>query len=594
MHLRGRFRSLLAQSIVWIVLPLSLVMLALIAAGVFMYQQVVTSLLVERDRQLATLFASSVSETLEGYARILEALASNSDLRSRSAEVRLATLQDAADALEVFNAGVAIINENGAVVTAIPVDFAALGVDVQEQEVFRFVREQMQPAFSDVLNDVRTGEDVVVVAVPILDDTATFAGALLGVVRLKDSSLGEPVKKLIVGESGFAYLVDRRGRVVFHPHVENIGADFTDRPSVERVIAGESGGLLWDALSGERVVNGYAPVSVVGWGLIVRESWEQVVAPVQVYGAIEVVAGLAAIAGTVFLVWLGVRRITRPVRQLAEQASRLASAESVEPITVDGIAEIEALVRAFDQMAARTATYRAGLRRYVGTITQSQEDERRRLARELHDETAHSLLTIARRLELYQATESDPDGLARLTELQAMVADALRGVREIGRDLRPLALEDLGLVPALRALVRAAREGDGAIPDAKLRVTGQPAHLSSEQELALYRITQEALTNIRKHAQATGVRVDLTFDSETVRLEVTDDGQGFEVPASLTELAQRDNFGLMGIQERVWAVGGMLSIQSAPGRGTQLRVTMPIANESPRSVGMPGFDRRAT
>ena len=594
MRLRDRFRSLLAQSVLRIILPLSLVLLGVIAAGVFANARVVTSLLVERNRQLAMLSAASISDTLEGYARVLEVLAGNVDVRSESAEVRLAVLQDAADALEIFNTGVAIVDGNGAVLTAVPADFVAVQANAVEREVFQSVRTQMKPVFSDVLSDARTGEDVVVVAVPIPDDTSTFAGALLGVVRLKDSPLGEPVKKLVVGEGGFAYLVDRRGRVVFHPQAENIGVDFTDRPPVQQVIAGESGGIVWDAPSGEREVHGYAPVTLAGWSLIVREPWERAVAPIQVYGAIEIFAGLAAIAGAVFLVWLGVRRVTGSIRQLAEQAGRLASGESVEPISVDGIAEIEALVRAFDQMATRIATYRAALRRYVGAITKSQEDERRRIARELHDETAHSLITIARRLELHQATESDPDRLARLNELQAMVADALRGVREIGRDLRPLALEDLGLVPALRALVRAARVGDGAIPDAKLRVTGQPAHLSSEQELALYRITQEALMNIRKHARATGVRVDLTFDAETVRLEVNDDGEGFEMPASLTELAQRDSFGLIGIQERVWAVGGMLSIQSAPGRGTQLRVTMPIANEAPRSVGAPGFDRRAT
>lgn len=157
-----------------------------------------------------------------------------------------------------------------------------------------------------------------------------------------------------------------------------------------------------------------------------------------------------------------------------------------------------------------------------------------------------------------------------------MVADALRGLRQISRDLRPLVLEDLGLIPALRTLVRSAREGVGAVPHARLEVSGQPVGLGTEQELALYRITQEALTNIRKHARATGVRVDLAFDTSTVRLDIGDDGWGFEVPASLNDFAQRGSFGLMGIQERVWAVGGTLSIKSTPGHGTQLIVTMPI------------------
>jgi signal transduction histidine kinase len=102
--------------------------------------------------------------------------------------------------------------------------------------------------------------------------------------------------------------------------------------------------------------------------------------------------------------------------------------------------------------------------------------------------------------------------------------------------------------------------------------------LDAEQELALYRITQEALTNIRKHACATGIRVDLVFDDSTVRLEIHDDGCGFEVPGLFSEYGQRGSFGLMGIQERVWAVGGSLAIESEPGRGTRLSVTVPVEN----------------
>jgi signal transduction histidine kinase len=137
-------------------------------------------------------------------------------------------------------------------------------------------------------------------------------------------------------------------------------------------------------------------------------------------------------------------------------------------------------------------------------------------------------------------------------------------------------LEDLGLIPALRMLVRAMREDVGAVPHARFEVSGQPMSLKAERELALYRITQEALTNIRKHAHATGVRVDLIFDDSTVRLNISDDGRGFEMPNSLNEFAQRGSFGLMGIQERVWAVGGTLSINSTPGHGTRLSVTMRI------------------
>jgi signal transduction histidine kinase len=363
--------------------------------------------------------------------------------------------------------------------------------------------------------------------------------------------------------------------VLFHPDAANIGADFVDRPYVQNVIAGESGGTLWRARTGEEVVLGYAPVANTDWGLIVREPWDTVVGPAQTYGALMALATLAAVAVAAYLLLQGVRRIAVPIRLLVEQTRRLAAGTNVEPVAVSGVEEIDTLESAFGQMAVQITSYRAGLRRYVEAITQSQEDERRRIARELHDDTVQNLIWVNRRLELFQASEKDPNRRAQLAELQRLMADSVQGVRQISRDLRPPVLEDLGLVPALQTLIDAAHQGQGAIPHATLKVRGQAEKLSAEQELALYRLTQEALANVRRHAQATGVCVSLAFEPTAVQLDILDDGQGFEVPPLLTDLAQRDSFGLMGIQERVWALGGSMVIQSSPGQGACIHVSLP-------------------
>jgi signal transduction histidine kinase len=181
-------------------------------------------------------------------------------------------------------------------------------------------------------------------------------------------------------------------------------------------------------------------------------------------------------------------------------------------------------------------------------------------------------------LELYQSSENSLERREKLAELQDMATRILVAVRQISRDLRPLILEDMGLIPALQTLVRAARLGDGAIPHAKFQTTGQQFPIGPDLELALYRITQEALTNIRKHSHATGVVVEISFGDGVVKLEVIDDGEGFEEPWSLTDFAQLDHFGLLGIQERVWAVGGSLTIHSSPGQGTSIIVAIPVSN----------------
>jgi two-component system, NarL family, sensor histidine kinase UhpB len=298
--------------------------------------------------------------------------------------------------------------------------------------------------------------------------------------------------------------------------------------------------------------------------------------PVRSLGILVGLASLVTITLVVILLWNGLARITEPIQALKVQTEKLAKVENIEPIKDSGIAEIDSLEIAFLKMAEQISSYRSGLRRYVGAITKSQEEERRRVARELHDDTIQSLLVVLRRLELYKTSGASPEHQDKLHEIQGMLSRILEGIRLINRDLRPLILEDLGLVPALQSLVRAARQGEGAVPHVKFTVSGEYFPLNPEQELALYRITQEALTNIRKHARASGVLVEISFQDKAVELGVSDDGKGFKVPQSLMDFARNDCFGLIGLQERVWAAGGELSVRSSPGMGTRLTVKIPV------------------
>jgi signal transduction histidine kinase len=572
------FRSLLAQSLLWIILPLSLVVIGIILAGTFTYQRIVASLLIDRDRQLATLSATRVSQTLHGYALSLRTFSEQALPYSALDFMAEVELDPSTEIKTYFNAGVILVDKYGQVLTSNPSIVEPLGASVDQQHFFLRMREDKETTFSDVLADKRTGQDMVVIAVPILDDQGQFKGALLGTIHLHTTPLSDPILKLSVGDEGFAYMVDSQGRAIFHPDPDEVGLDFSNREAVAKVIAGEAGGLLWESPSGERLVQGFAPVEGTGWGLIVREPWEAVIEPVRHF---ETVAGIAvafALLITALLLWRGTLRITSPIRSLVAQTRKLAEGEKIEPIPPSGLLEVDMLGRAFDQMAARIHSYRLGLRRYVGAITSSQEEERKRIARELHDETIQNLVAILRRIELLQTNESNPQDLKRLKELQETVEETLRGVRQISRDLRPLALEDLGFIPALQAQVNSAQE-DGL--QVQLTVQGQPGKLPPDQELALYRIAQEALTNARKHAQATRIEVMLVFENQFVHLRISDNGVGFSLPSSLSELAQRGNFGLLGIQERVWSVDGTLDITSSPEKGTRLHVKIPINHELP-------------
>lgn len=575
-EMRGA-RSLFTQSLLWIASPLALLLLGLILMAVLSYQRVVAALLVDRDRQLAVLSATRVSRDLEMYVDQLEGIAIewSEDLSLTGRDPLLEDLPSSA--LQIFNAGIEMVDRNGLAVETAPASAAPLGEHVGLRTYFVRAKRSLRPVFSDVTSDARTGEDMVVIVVPALDEADEFGGAVIGAIHLHTAPLGDPLRRLVVGDEGFAYMVDSDGRVIFHPDRSLIGADFSQRPFIPTLLQGNSGGQLSTGQGGEPLVLGFAPIGGTGWGLVVREPWGDVIAPARQYATL---IGLSALFGALvvaILLYQGARRITEPVRFLAGQTSRLAMGERVETAAETGIRELDALAQAFNHMANQIAAYRAGLRRYVGAITRSQEQERARIARELHDETAQNLLAMSRGLELGISQARDPQLLGRLADLKALVDETLLGVRQISRDLRPFALEDLGLVAALRGLAQGGTQLiERDAPQARVGVRGVPIPLSAEQELALYRIAQEALTNARKHANAAHVWIELSFELGEVHLEIRDDGDGFSVPDNLTELTQNGSYGLMGIQERAWALNGSLDIDSEPGRGTHIHVTIPL------------------
>jgi signal transduction histidine kinase len=217
----------------------------------------------------------------------------------------------------------------------------------------------------------------------------------------------------------------------------------------------------------------------------------------------------------------------------------------------------------------------ARLRFYLGQIIRAQEDERKRIARELHDDTAQSLVAFSRRLDALDTLREQlpAPALQHLEELRGLADNTLQGVRRFSQDLRPPVLDDLGLLPALEWLTADLMREETR---AELKVLGESPGLSPEVELVLFRIVQEALRNVKKHAQASKVLVKVEFGDARVRITVRDDGQGFAMPEAVDSLSDEGKFGLIGMQERAQLVGGTLSVQSELGQGTTVLVDVPV------------------
>lgn len=205
------------------------------------------------------------------------------------------------------------------------------------------------------------------------------------------------------------------------------------------------------------------------------------------------------------------------------------------------------------------------IRIYARQVTQAQEDERKRISLELHDETAQELIRLGMDIDSLVGAKSE-DLRTGLEELRNKVEEVLQGVRRLSQELRPPMLDALGLIEALRWLI----DDPSVEPaiSASFKIHGDQRRLSPEAEMVLFRIVQESLNNVRKHSQATEIKIELQFHSEKIDLAISDNGQGFELPRDINEFVRIGKLGLIGMQERAKLLGGIVVIQSEPGKGT--------------------------
>lgn len=214
------------------------------------------------------------------------------------------------------------------------------------------------------------------------------------------------------------------------------------------------------------------------------------------------------------------------------------------------------------------------LRFYLKQITIAQEEERRRIAQELHDDTAQDLVVLSRKLDSFISRGSNlsPDDINYLEDLHHLINRTLSEVRRFSQDLRPSVLDDLGLLPALEWLTSELSKHFDM--DIEIKVQGAARRFPEETELVMFRIAQEALRNIGKHARSKKAWVTLNFSPDKTVLTIKDKGKGFKPPKRLGDLAALGKLGLAGMQERVQLIGGHLKITSNPGKGTTVIVTV--------------------
>jgi signal transduction histidine kinase len=377
----------------------------------------------------------------------------------------------------------------------------------------------------------------------------------------------------------YAFVMDRDGHVVAHTFGSGFPLTLLGENSVQaaehhrlRILETDEG-RVWDVAV--PIFDGRAGVARVGLTEArIRQAADTVTGQLLLTTMMVSVLGITAAA---FLTWL----LTRPLQRLAQAAHAVGRGDLMQRVPRWANDEIGDLAEAFNVMATTLAqaeaerAEREQLRaRYVSGVIAAQEEERKRIARELHDSTSQSLTSLLVGMRALTDYCDSPAIRERAEALRQVAVRTLDDLHSLALQLRPSVLDDLGLAAALERYVAECRHHYALSIDLALRGLGE--RLPVEVETALYRIVQEGLTNVARHAQAATASVLVERRNGAVRAIIEDDGRGFD-PAQVG-----DRLGLYGIRERAELLGGALVVESEPGRGASLFVEIPVAEANGR------------
>ena len=557
-------RGLTVQLLAITVLPLTLLLLFIAFTSVFRHQQDMRALVGERDERAVQAAAAALASELHHRESNISTLVTLAELSNEPLSVR-----STADLVSDFDGGLAFLATDGRVLTA------SGDSGLWNPSLLKTVSlasssnpSASQPIFSKPVVDPNSKKLFVIISQYSAARDMIVAGAF------SPASLASHVLSTSYpsNEHVTIYLLDSSEQLLFSstgtPR-ENITAD---HPGVAEALRGKSGTLYVKVGKDEHVV-AYSPIAPTTWILITEESWRTVVSPALEMTQMAPLVIVPAFLLALIALWFVAKQIVQPLQALESKAAALAWGDfNAIGETVGGISEVHHLQMELAEMARKVQAAQEGLHDYIGAITAAQEEERTRLARELHDETIQAVIALKQRVQLANKSVKTESGRQALKELEHLAENTVENLRRLTRALRPIYLEDLGLVTALGMLARETSQINSLRVD--FQVFGGERRLSREAELALYRIAQEALNNVTHHAKADHATLEITFDKE-IKLEVTDNGTGFTVPKSPTEFAPKGHFGLLGMRERADLIGGRLDVQSEAGKGTRLSVRLP-------------------
>jgi signal transduction histidine kinase len=567
----------LRQLVLLALLPIILLTIVVMVLIPIALSNITRDLVLQRNQSIVSLTASSISQDILAQMAPLQAAAASLAPVVNDAAVRQNILQQTEPFLQSFEGGVTLMDRSGVAVASSSNAADRIGLNYSFRDYFQAVLREDKPVFSSALLEQPSGQLAVVIAVPV-GGSQPPDGVLVGVYFLQRHLWPNEIEMLQAQEGRQALLVDANGTILYAPASSSIGKALSEPGLLEAAHSGQSQSFLFKTVEhGETWVAAYAPLQSLGWGILLEEPWDPLLDPARPYLVAMGVALLVSLIVAVLILLGGLRSLIRPVVALMNASRRVSEGEAFQPLEEQGPAETRLLVRTFNQMVQRLDEQQMAVRRYALQVLRSQEEERVRISRDLHDETVQDLVGLGQRLELLRnALVRDPAGARqRIEELQVLTSRALADVRRMSNDLRPTLLEDLGLMVAVQRLCENI-EDDLPSAQVEFSVSGHERRLTTEVELITYRVIQETLNNIRKHARsASHIQVTLNFAENELSARVSDDGPGFQY-GGIAELMSQGHLGLAGMVERAGLMQGKLTLHTQLGAGVQVELCLPV------------------
>lgn len=535
------------QLLVLTILPLTILLVAIVTGSTFVHQRAMRSLVGERDQRTAMVAAAAIDKQLQYRAVMLN----------------MAHDIEAVEPLAgIFDKGIGLFASNGDLIRPLTT------LD-ETQPWWSTLPENAQQSEFTVWIAVDEEQPLMVIGVPVEESGMMLVGAFDPTLLIE-----EVVQNALdsTADAGI-FVIAGSGETLYHtnmwhgdPHPLNQHA------GAAAALTGQSG-TAYLSSNGEEHVVAYSPIPIIDGGLIIEESWQTVADPLLSATEYTPLLLIPIVLIAAVTLWFMMQQIVWPLQKLAHQATALGWGEFEliqEP--VGGINEISRLQTELIHMAQKVKLGQENLRNYLSAVTRGQEEERRRLARELHDSTIQSLVALHQRLQMARLQSDTADVDNQLQELETMAHNLIAELRRVTHALRPSYLEELGLVPALHMLVTDKSETTNM--PITFEVLGVIRRLQPEIELSLYRMAQEALTNAVRHSQASQTDVYLTFGADRLVLTIEDNGVGFKMSESPAEMAPHGHFGLLGLYERAELIKAKLTIESQLGEGTVIKITV--------------------